>query len=184
MTTTDLRDRLISGEKIIWSGRPAQGLLLTSRDWLLIPFSLIWGGFAVFWETLVLTQTQAPSFMKLWGVPFVLIGLYLVAGRLLLDAWIRRGTQYAITNKRVLISRSGPFGKFTAMNLNRLPEASLTESANGRGTILFGQQASFWGRGYGFGGWTPSLDPSPQFIAVENARNVFELIQRADKSDS
>jgi hypothetical protein len=98
MTTTDLRDRLMSGEKIIWSERPAQGLLLTSRDWLLIPLSLVFGGFAVFWETLALTQTQAPLIMPLFGVPFVLIGLYIVAGRFLLDAWIRRGMQYAITN--------------------------------------------------------------------------------------
>ncbi|MGH6838123.1 MAG: PH domain-containing protein [Methylocella sp.] len=86
--------------------------------------------------------------------------------------------QYAITDKRVLISRSGPFSKFTAINLNRLPEASLTESANGRGTILFGQSASFWARGHGdgFSNLTLSLDPSPRFIAIENARNVFEQI--------
>jgi hypothetical protein len=78
------------------------------------------------------------------------------------------------------------------MNLNRLPEASLTESANGRGTIFFGRPASLWGPGSRFyvGGassssFTPSLDPSPQFITSENARSVFELIQqRANKIDA
>ncbi len=70
MTTTDLRDRLVRDEKIIWSGRPAQGLLLTGRDGLLIPFSLMWGGFAIFWETSVLKLPQAPAVMKVWGVPF------------------------------------------------------------------------------------------------------------------
>ena len=69
MTTTDLRDRLVRDEKIIWSGRPAQGLLLTGRDGLLIPFSLMWGGFAIFWETSVLKLPQAPAVMKVWGVP-------------------------------------------------------------------------------------------------------------------
>lgn len=107
MDTTDLTERLLAGERLVWSGRPAQGLLLTSRDALLIPFSLMWGGFAVFWETTVLTQPQAPGLFGLWGVPFVLIALYLVAGRFLLDAWIRAGMLYAVTNKRILISRSG-----------------------------------------------------------------------------
>ena len=88
MDSSDLTGRLLQGEKIVWWGQPAQGLLFTSRDWLLIPFSLLWGGFAIFWESTVLA-TGAPLFMQLWGVPFVLIGLYLVAGRFLLDSWTR-----------------------------------------------------------------------------------------------
>ena len=182
MTTTDLRDRLVRDEKIIWSGRPAQGLLLTGRDGLLIPFSLMWGGFAIFWETSVLKLPQAPAVMKVWGVPFVLVGAYLVAGRFLLDYWIRRGTQYFVTNKRILISRPWPFSKFTAMSLDQLPEVSLTESANGRGTITFGQPLPLWGRNQGFSAWTPSLAPVPQFIAIENAGRVFAQIQGARQS--
>jgi hypothetical protein len=108
MTVKDNGNLLIDGETVVWSGRPAQGLLFTSRDWLLIPFSFIWCGFAIFWETSVL-QTNAPLFMKLFGAAFVLIGLYFVAGRFLLDAWVRSGTQYAVTRKRVLIARSWPY---------------------------------------------------------------------------
>jgi hypothetical protein len=105
MTTTDLSDRLLTGERILWSGRPAQGLLFTGRDTVLIPF--MFGAFAVFWESMVLTQQNAPGFFMLWGVPFVLIGLYLIVGRFLLDAWIRAGTDYAVTNKRILIPAPG-----------------------------------------------------------------------------
>jgi len=175
MDTSDLTGLLLRGEKIVWWGQPAQGLLFTSRDWLLIPFSLVWGGFAIFWETAVLSS-NGPFFMKLWGIPFVLIGLYFVAGRFLLDAWIRRGLYYAVTDKRVLIFRSGPFRKFTAINLAQLPDANLSESSGGRGTIRFGAVAPMWS-GNHFS-WTPSLDPAPQFIAIEDARNVFDHIQR------
>ena len=112
----------------------------------------------------------------------MLIGLYLMVGRFLLDAWIRGGMLYAVTNKRILISRSGPFGKFTALGLDRLPDASISESAGGRGTIRFGELAPMWGGRNGISSWTPSLDPTPQFIAIENARSVFDQIQLATRS--
>jgi Bacterial PH domain len=177
MDTSDLIGRLLQGEKIVWWGQPAQGLLLTSRDWLLIPFSLLWGGFAIFWEMSVL-DTNGPIFMKLWGVPFVLAGLYLVAGRFLFDAWVRRRMCYAVTDKRVLILRSGPFSKFSAIGLNQLQNVNLSERADGRGTIRFGAVAPSWAD-QGFSSRTPSLDSTPQFIAIEDARRVFDHIQRA-----
>jgi hypothetical protein len=141
----------------------------------MVPFSLIWGGFAIFWESAVLSN-GAPIFMALWGVPFVLIGLYLIAGRFVVDAWMRRGMYYAVTDKRILILRSGPFSKFVAISLAQLPDANLSESAGGRGTIRFGTGAPYWGN-RGFSGWTPALDPTPQFIAIEDARRVFDHIQ-------
>jgi hypothetical protein len=177
MDTSDLAPHLLNGEKIIWWGQPARGLLFTGRDWLLIPFSLLWGGFAIFWETRAI-GANAPLFMKLWGIPFVLIGLYLIAGRFLLDAWIRRGICYAVTDRRVLILRTGPFRKFSAMSLAQLPVVSLSEGSNDRGTIRFGPVAPYWAGG-GFTTWTPSLDATPQLLAIEDARRVFEHIQQA-----
>lgn len=138
----------------------------------------MWCGFVIFWEASVLSL-KAPDIMKFWGVPFVLIGLYAVVGRFIHDAWIRRGIHYAITNKRILISRSG---HLTAMNLERLPDMTLSESTDGRGTIRFGQQSSPWGRGTGFSVWTPALDQTPQFIGIENARNIFNQIQNAQSN--
>jgi hypothetical protein len=63
-----------------------------------------------------------------------------------------------------------------------LPDASISEGANGRGTIRFGQPAQFWGGRNSFSSWTPSLDPTPQFIAIENAQSVFDQIQLATRT--
>jgi hypothetical protein len=172
----DFRTHLLPGEQILWAGRPAQGLLLTRRDGFMIPFSLVWSGFAVFWEHSVL-HTNAPGFFKLWGIPFVAIGLYLVAGRFFLDAWLRRGMRYAVTSQRILILRPPPFGNFVAIELKRLPDATLQERADGSGTIRFGQTTTPFGRN-GWSSWTPALDPTPQFLGVSDVRTVFDLVQR------
>jgi len=62
----ELRQNLSSGEKLIWTGRPKTGIMLRSSDAFLIPFSLLWGGFSVFWELSVMA-TDAPFFFKLLG---------------------------------------------------------------------------------------------------------------------
>ncbi len=178
MIFDQFRKNLLSDEKILWQGAPAQGLVFTRQDWFLIPFSAMWGGFAFFWEA----ATQAPLLMRLWGIPFVLVGLYLIVGRFVLDASVRRGTQYAVTNRRILIFLSGPFAKLTTISLNQLPETSLIGEANGRGTIRFGQTVSGWNNS--FSSWTPSLDPTPQFFAIENAGAVYNMIQRETVRDS
>jgi hypothetical protein len=171
----DLAGRLLDGERVLWMGRPKQGLMFGAHDKTLIPFSLLWGGFTVLWEAMNL-RWRAASFFAIWGMPFALTGLYLIGGRFLVDAWARRGMTYAITNRRILIERSRPFAKFIAVSLDRLPSAILTESANGRGTIRFGEQAQAWGRN-GIISWTPSLDPTPQFLDIPDVRRVSDLVQ-------
>ena len=175
---TDFGNRLLGGERILWQGVPQSGILFTPRDALLIPFSFMWFGFAIFWEWSVITQANAPDFFTLWGIPFVLIGLYMAVGRFFADAWLRGRTSYAVTTQRILILRSPPFGSFTAMAVDRLPELSLIERSDGRGTIRFQPNTPVFGRGNGFGSWMPSLDAT-QFLMIREARNVFDIIQKA-----
>jgi hypothetical protein len=180
LITDAISERLLEGEKLLWCGRPQQGLLFTSRDALLIPFSLLWGGFALFWETMVLSL-GAPMLFRFWGVPFVLIGLYIIAGRFILDAWVRSRTAYAVTNRRILIVRSGVFGNVTSLSLDRLPNIQLKERGDRRGTIRFGGLGMGYA-GWGWGIWTPTLDPTPQFLAIEEAQRVYEEIEHASRN--
>lgn len=172
-------ERLLSGEKVVWRGRPQQGFLLTSRDSFLIPMSLVWCGFIIFWESTVLRMPNAPIFMVLWGGLFLLVGLYLTIGRFVFDAWIRAGVLYALTDRRILILRSRPSVRFQSVSLDRLPEATLNETSGGRGSIRFGAPIAIWGNRSlgGMGSWTPSLDPTPQFLAIDDVKKVFARVQ-------
>jgi hypothetical protein len=175
----DFSEQLLSGERVIWTGAPDQGLRLRGADAVMIPFSLMWCGFAIFWETMALTM-HTPWFFRLWGVPFALMGLFMAFGRFFADAWLRQRTSYAVTNERVLITRTGPFSSFTAIRRDQLPEMELTNAANGFGTIRFGRQTPVFGRRSGFNGWMPALDPVPQFIGIAQAQEVFNIMQRRE----
>ena len=71
--TYEIESLLGKDERLLWSGKPASGVMFHLSDIYLIPFSLLWGGFAIFWESAALT-TSAPLLFKLWGIPFVLVG--------------------------------------------------------------------------------------------------------------
>ncbi|MGO9170512.1 MAG: hypothetical protein ACLP7P_00900 [Rhodomicrobium sp.] len=69
------------GERLLWSGMPRQGIFFRPSDIFMVPFSLFWGGFAFFWEFTAMTSNKSQSFFPLFGIPFVLIGIYIIAGR-------------------------------------------------------------------------------------------------------
>jgi hypothetical protein len=44
-----IQPELLSGESLLWSGQPLRRVIFHQRDLFTIPFSLLWGGFAIFW---------------------------------------------------------------------------------------------------------------------------------------
>ena len=76
-TTQKLENELSSDESLLWSGRPKQGIVLRASDTFMIPFSLLWGGFAFFWEYSAY-KSGAPPFFLLFGGAFVLVGIYII----------------------------------------------------------------------------------------------------------
>ena len=175
-----IQEQLSAGERLLWSGQPRSGLMLRTEDLFLVPFSLLWGGFAIFWEVSAF-GSEGPFFFKLWGVPFVLIGLYLIVGRFFWDAFVRSRTSYGLSDQRVIILAT-PFGKkLTTLSLRALPEITLAERADGSGTIQFGRATPGVSRLSGTA-W-PGIEPPPSFEAIENAKHVYELIRQAQQKE-
>jgi hypothetical protein len=163
-------------ERLLWSAQPRQGLLLRSSDIFLIPFSLMWGGFAFFWEYSVL-RSNAPLLFRVWGIPFVVAGLYLMVGRFFIDAFARSKTHYGLTTERIIILSGLLSCTTTNLQLRTLSDVSLSEFGSDVGTISFGPRGPWWAAS---GGWPGAQRPtSPMFEAIPAARAVFDKIRVA-----
>ena len=169
----ELRPNLSNGEKLIWAGKPKTGILLRSSDTFLIPFSLLWGGFSVFWETSVMT-TDAPVFFKLWGIPFVLVGIYMIIGRFFIDARKRANTIYGITTDRILI-KSGVFSTdINSLNIKTLSDITINQKSDNSGTITLGPTDMRYSMMQGME-WPGNKQP-PKLEFIDDVKSVYDKI--------
>jgi len=171
---------LDSSERLLWSGQPRAGVLFRGVDFFLIPFSILWCGFAIFWEFMVI-NSDAPLLFRLWGIPFVIVGLHFVFGRFLVEAQQRKKTFYGLTNERIIII-SGLFNrKVKSLSLRNLSEVSLSEKADKSGSITLGAGnplfAMFGGMSWpGMGNFLP-----PSFEMIPDAKAVYDLLRNAQR---
>ena len=110
---------------------------MRAGDLFLIPFSLLWGGFAIFWEVSVIAAGAPLGFM-LWGIPFVLFGLYMIIGRFWVEARKRARTVYGVTSERIIVLSSFMTRGIKSINIDTIADLSLTERIGGGGAIYFG----------------------------------------------
>jgi hypothetical protein len=83
-----MRCELLSGENLHWASMPDPRVIFHSDDWAIVPFSLLWAGFSIFWQAGVLgywgngpRNGTISWFMVVWGIPLIVIGQYMVWGR-------------------------------------------------------------------------------------------------------
>ena len=182
-----LTGELASGERLLWSGRPRGGVRLRPQDALLIPFSLVWGGFAIFWVIMAFTMTaKAPQPIRtvfpLFGVPFVLVGLYMILGRFFVDARARSRTIYGVTSERILIVGGFRSARTRSLALRSISEIAMKEHKDGTGTITFGG-APDPAPALPSRGWSRRRRPVlPAFEFVDRPREVQDVVRSAQRS--
>jgi hypothetical protein len=118
----------------------------------------------------------------LWGIPFIVVGLYITIGRFWIDARRRARTTYAVTSERIIIN-SGTFTRTSkSLNLRTLSDVTLQEGADGRGTITFGPAPPFAAMYAGMS-W-PGVAQIPAFEMIPDARRVYGIIRDAQRAST
>ncbi len=132
-----LSQHLDRDERLLWSGKPRGGIRFRVQDVFLIPFSILWCGFAIYWEASAI-QNGAPIFFMLWGIPFICVGLFFVSVASFSMHRNRARTYYGVTSERILIV-SGLLSQQTkSLQLRTLTDVTLTQRSDGSGTVTFG----------------------------------------------
>lgn len=188
-----LRDHLESEEELLWHGQPVQGITFRASDALMIPFSVLWCGFAIASEAMALgflfaasTFDEGPSLVfaiifALFGLPFVLIGLYMVFGRFLVEARQRSRTFYGVTAHRIIIVAGLFSRKVKSLNLRTVSDLSMSQKTDGSGTITFGPTHPLFAF---FGGTSwPSSEGAASlcFDRVADVAEAYRIIRDAQK---
>jgi hypothetical protein len=183
-TAMIVQPELTSGESLYWAGMPNPKMIFHSDDWYTIPFSLMWGGFTIFWEAAALGYWGNTSkggghstFMAIWGIPFVVMGQYMIWGRFLVDAWCKHRTYYAVTNRRVLIVQEAWHRKSKFIYLEAIP--SIAREGTNIGTLWLGPKLPIIG-GRGQPHRSPSRfdmgDGIPVLADIDDVNSVHRLI--------
>lgn len=175
-----VQTELVSGEQVLWLGQPVRALF-NKRDIVELPFGVFWLAFSIFWMYgasghFDRTQNKGSGWFALFGIPFVLTGLYLVLGKFIYRYWRRTRTCFAVTNKRVLSVSDAPSRTTISAYLESLPAITKSVRRNGVGTLRFGNplpSSAYW-RGFPWG--SESADDVPTFYDIPDAEMVFKMV--------
>lgn len=181
---TPIQPELTSGESVAWTGQPSRAIVFHKEDAFLVPFSLLWGGFAIFWELGASgfwgSNSRAGNpwvFGMFWGIPFVLVGQYMIWGRFFYASWKKKRTHYAITNRRVIVVQDGWKRQMASAYLDTLPTLIKEGGSDGMGTLRFAQAEPMWTGRRGWGAWDGmTVGSVPTFVDIHDVDYVYRLV--------
>lgn len=177
--TRYLQAEMATRERLMWSGRPPQGLRFRGQDVPVTLFGMVWTGFAVYW-TWSVWQEEADLIPAAMGGVMVVIGLHQFVGRLLLDAYLRARTYYGVSDQRMVIVTAGPRRSVQSIGLAELPDVTLETTGIDGGVIRFSPDVMVTKPGAGRDRRRRRVRRlGPHFELESGARSAFEIIRRA-----
>jgi hypothetical protein len=178
--------KLLPNETIHWYGKPNPWVIFAFGDSFLIPFSLLCGAFAFYWEyttfnleSQILSGGPFTYLYPITGIPVVLVALYLIIGRFFYKFWKKTKTTYAVSNKRLMVITQTGTRKERFQFLNHIQTIKKYVGKNGSGSLAFGDL----GRG---GAFTNAgiflIDNDFQgivsFFDIPDAEAVYQLVDQ------
>jgi hypothetical protein len=178
---------LFAGESICWAGQPNTNVIFHKDDAFLIPVSLLWGGFMMFWEAVVAGLFRSHDTWvlgMLFGIPFVIYAQCLIWARFLYAAWKKKRTFYAVTTRRVIVVQDGWQRQSAVANIDTLPNLMRENGPNGTGTVRFAKWQTEH-PGCQPLGWTRfdvmAIGSVPTFVDIDDVDSVYQLVSDLQK---
>ena len=177
---TQLAPYVRAHERLLWSGRPDPAVRFSPSDAYFVPFTIMWGGFAILWEVGVIASGAGPFFF-LWGIPFVGIGLYMIVGRFIVKRRRKLKTAYGVTTERALVAVGD--SSLSDSPIKHVPTQVRRSRDRTHVSITFGKPASFGRGAYANSGleifgWGPDV---VAFYDVPDPEVVLAAIDRAQR---
>ncbi len=172
----ELSPYLHPDETLLWVGQPYTTRKFRPNPFVVI-FMLFWFGFAVFWTV---TASAAGGFFGLFGIPFLLIGGYMLYTLFIGQKKQLEQTVYAVTDRRAIILYTDRRGTgCTEFLISRLSNITMDEVDGTVGTIRFLPDQPYY-TGYDSPryrrGRSPDYDLRSAFLAIERVQEVYRLI--------
>ena len=176
----EAKRHLKPGEALVWAGFPRQGLVLRPNDPLMMVAVLAFCAIGAFIEY-ALIAGGGSVVSTLWrDSSFLLLGLYVLVGRHLLDTIIRSRVAYALTDHRVLFFSGFLSRSVRAFDVRTLSRVSLEDGKAGVGSVILGSESRWFSlRGVTWPG--AQLLQAPTFELIPNAYQVYWLIREMRK---
>lgn len=170
-----LRPHLLPGERLIWIGRPQQGLIVECSDLIFVPAMLGFGAFLLWLRLDDMLSDPVDAFAE----SLTLLGILHVAIlRYFHEAWVRSRLLYAVTSQRALILRGR--GAAVSQDLAWLPMLEL-ELRDGRGTIFIEDPPEEKGWFSGAARRFKPFSSGFSFFRIERPQPVYDLIGRESR---
>jgi hypothetical protein len=179
-----IRAELAPTEQLLWVGPARTGLVMRPGDWARTVFGLLWCGVVGVMMGMIIAEGGPQTWfaVSLLSV-FLALGLTCVAGPPLRDARRRARTFYGVSGGRVIIVSLVRSSRVVrSMHLDAQAEISLTERADGSGTIRLGPEPSWY---YWYAGWDRLLLGGSEVAQLElagDARRVYDIVLSARRA--
>lgn len=158
-----------NGDIVLWKGRPEKGITVNSNELFMIPFGIFFTAFALFWAFMA---SRVFPIMAVLSIPFILIGLYLVCGKFIINERMKDKTAYVITNKAIIRKRGNRVDVWYGSDLTNM---KVYTHKNGTTSFIFANSLINRGGTY---------RASNEYYGIENvrdAKDVSEAIRKIER---
>jgi len=179
---------LQDGEVILWQGQPDTALRWGDLVSPQTAFGAVFSAFSLFWmgsAFVMVSGSGAPGafvLFPLFGLPFLAIGLYMVGGRVWIDALRRAGTWYTLTDRTAFVATAF-LGRKTldSYPLAEMPHITLDDGDPG--SVLFGGGRPVRGSAHRIEWSAAEAAGKPTgFRHIREARRVYGMMRDARRA--